>query len=233
MREIEYIKFDNYNTYTDFKLYIQSIEITEAEAKRTTIDIPGSDGELDFSTVLTGDIKFKNRKLNIELSNLKGKIYFQEYSRIQNALHGKKMKIILSKDKNFFYYGTVNVSAFKTEKGIRSIKISCDVEPYKYDINSSLDDWLWDPFNFENGIINYTKDIKVEGKRKVTIYGRRKKIIPNITCDNKLQVIFNSNTYNLLPGIQRILNIEICEGINTLEFVGNGTVSIEYRGGSL
>lgn len=233
MQERSFIMFDKYNTYKDFNLYVQSIEITEAEIKKEKIDIPGSDGELDFSSALTGDVKFKNRKINIELSNLKGKIYFQEYSRIQNALHGKKMKIILSKDKNFYYYGMVNVSAFKTQTGIRTIKISCDVEPYKYDINSSLDDWLWDPFSFEDGIINYTKDIKVEGSKEVIIYGRRKKVIPKITCDNELQVIFNSKTYNLLPGTQKVLNIEICEGMNTLKFIGNGTVSIEYRGGSL
>ena len=113
------------------------------------------------------------------------------------------------------------------------ITIDCDVEPYKYDITSSDEDWLWDSFCFESGIINETKDLKVDGELEIIIYGRRKKVIPKITCDNPIQVVFNSNTYNLSTGTQKVLNIQICEGENELKFIGTGTISIEYRGGSL
>lgn len=40
MNRYSYILFDNYNTLTDFKLYVQSIEVTEAEVKSETVDIP-------------------------------------------------------------------------------------------------------------------------------------------------------------------------------------------------
>ena len=230
---MDYVLFNDMHTFNDFKLFVQSISISEATIKEQSIDIPGADGKLDFSETLTGDVKFNNRTIKIQLSNRKDINYFQEYSRIQNLLHGKKMKIRLSDDLNFYYIGRVKVKEYITETLLKNIEIECDVEPYKYDINSSLDDWLWDPFDFESGIINQTKDIKVEGSKEVIIYGRRKKVIPKITCDNELQVIFNSKTYNLLPGTQKVLNIEICEGMNTLKFIGNGTVSIEYKGGSL
>ena len=226
--------FGEKHSYNDWKLMLTSKNISFPSIKKETIDIPGADGKLDFTESLSNDIKYDNRKLEFEFFvDTYYRKWYSLISEISNYLHGKSKKIILDDDPGFYYIGRAEINQFKTEKTIGKISINCDVEPYKYDINSSLDDWLWDPFNFENGVINYTKDIKVEGKRKVTIYGRRKKIIPKITCDNELQVIFNSNTYNLLSGTQRILNIEICEGINTLEFVGNGTVSIEYRGGSL
>ena len=95
---------------------------------------------------------------------------------------------------------------------------------------------MWDPFNFETGIINETNELQVNGELEVAIYGRRKKVIPKITCnspENQMQVIFKDETYNLSNGTQKILNIEICEGENVLKFIGNGTISIEYRGGSL
>lgn len=233
MKEFSYVLFDNYNTFTDFNLYIQKTEISEAEIKKETINIPGADGELDFTYSLTGDAKFQNRKINITCANLKKYITLQEYSRIQNALHGKKMKIILSNDLNFYYLGKVSIGKFEIDGLIRYVTIECDVEPYKYDLTSSNEDWLWDPFCFEDGIINETKDINVSGTKDIVIYGRRKTIIPWIECSSPMQVIFDSETYNLSEGRQKVLNIEIREGINTLRFIGNGIVTIEYQGGSL
>ncbi len=83
------------------------------------------------------------------------------------------------------------------------------------------------------GIINETNNISVKGSKEVVIYGRRKKVVPIITCDNPFELIFNGETYNLSNGTQKVLNVQICEGKNVLKFIGDGTVSIEYRGGSL
>ena len=145
------------------------------------------------------------------------------------------MKIILSNDLNFYYEGRVNVSAFKYEGQnlIKTINIVCDVDPYKYDLYASNEDWLWDPFSFVDGIINETKDLIINGELEVTIIGRRKKVIPKFVCENPLELIFNGQTYNLPAGTSYSADIEITEGENILKFVGNGTVTIEYRGGSL
>ena len=114
-------------------------------------------------------------------------------------------------------------------------KVTIDVkaDAYKYDISASDEDWPWDPFNFEDGIINETKDLVVDGELKVVIYGRRMHVVPVITCSNAMQVEFNGETYNLPEGSYEVFNIEIVEGENKLKFIGNGTVSISYRGGSL
>ena len=58
-------------------------------------------------------------------------------------------------------------------------------------------------------------------------------MIPKFVCDNDLQLIFNEQTYNLPSGTSYSPDIEICNGENTLKFVGTGKVTIEYRGGSL
>lgn len=182
---------------------------------------------------MTGEAKFKNRKINITCANLKRYFTLQEYSRIQNAIHGKRMKIRLSKDLNFYYIGKINVSKYEASGLIREILIVCDVEPYKYDLTSSDEDWLWNPFDFETGIINETRDLVVDGELEVSILGRRQKVVPKFVCENPLQLIFNEQTYNLPAGGSYSPDIEICEGENILKFIGNGTVTIEYRGGSL
>lgn len=193
----------------------------------------GADGVLDFSESQTGDTKYQNRILTISLNKRKNESCLAEYSRIQNDLHGKRMKIILSEDPNFYYYGKVKVKDYDKYAIKHTIDIECDVEAYKYDITSSDEDWLWDPFSFIDGIINETKDLQVNGELEVSIIGRRKRVVPIFHCENPLKLIFNEQEYNLSSGKSYSPDIEICEGENILKFIGNGTVTIEYRGGSL
>lgn len=229
----EYILFGDKNTYKDYKLLIQSLLISTPNPKEELIDIPGADGELDFSETLTGDIKYQKRTITISLAKRKNESCLAEYSKIQNDLHSKTMKIILSNDPNFYYFGKVKVKDYDRYSLLHAIDIECDVEPYKYDLTSSDEDWLWDPFDFETGIINETRDLVVDGELEVSILGRRQKVVPKFVCENPLQLIFNEQTYNLPAGGSYSPDIEICEGENILKFIGNGTVTIEYRGGSL
>jgi len=229
----EYILFGDKNTYKDYKLLIQSLLISTPNPKEELVDLPGADGELDFSESLTGDIKYQKRTLTISLAKRKNESCLSEYSRIQNDLNGKTMKIILSEDPNFYYYGKVKVKDYDRYSLLHTIDIECDVEPYKYDLTSSDEDWLWDPFSFIDGIINETRDLVVDGELEVSILGRRQKVVPKFVCENPLQLIFNEQTYNLPAGGSYSPDIEICEGENILKFIGNGTVTIEYRGGSL
>lgn len=228
------VKFGNKHTYDDWKLILISTDISFPDVKTETLEIPGADGVLDFTESLTGDVKYKNRKISSELVMAQERSKWSSLiSEITNYLHGQKFKIILDSDMNFYYLGRAEVNKFKSDKSLGNIVIDADVKPYKCDLTSSNEDWLWDPFDFETGIINETKDIVIDGEEEVIIYGRRKRVVPKITCDNAMQVIFNSNTYNLSVGTQKVLNIEICEGKNILKFIGKGKVSIEYRGGSL
>lgn len=230
---LDLISKKEYNSYDDFGFLIKDFIVSEATVKEEKIDIPGSSETLDFSSALSGDINYKARNINIILNKRRGNIFLEDYSRIQNAIHGKIMKIIHSKDRGFYWIGRINIGNFKPFDIVSEIQINCDVEPYKYEINSSGEDWLWDTFDFETAIINETKDLVVNGELELIIIGRRKKIVPKITCDNALKMNFNSATYNLSIGTQYVPDFEICEGENKVKFLGEGTVSIDYRGGSL
>ena len=228
------VKIGEKHTYVDWNLILTSTNIGFPNPKIETIDIPGMDGKLDFSEALTDDISYENRTISLEFEmidsfeNWKNKI-----SEISNYLHGRKFKIIFDEDSSFYYYGRLTVNNFKSNKSTGTIVIECDVEPYKYDLYASDEDWLWDPFSFIDGIINITKGLQVNGELEINIIGRRKKVIPKINCDNPIKLIFNGQTYNLPAGTSYSPDIEICEGENILRFIGFGTVNIEYRGGSL
>ena len=233
-----YDKYDNLilNTYSDFHLLIQELTIPTAQIKEEIVEIPGSSDVLDYTESLTGDVNFQRRPIPIELAGTKSITDFLNiHSQFQNKLHGKKVKMIFSEEPSFYWIGRVSVGEVDPYEIIRKINLEIIVDPYKYEIHTSAEDWLWDPFSFEDGIINETKDLIVDGELEVNIYGRRKLVSPKFTCEcqDSLQCIFEGQTYNFINGTNYAPNIQIKEGQNTFKFIGNGKVTIEYRGGSL
>lgn len=229
------VKFNNIHTFEKWGLILTATNIGFPEPKKENVNIPGADGELNFSKSLTGDMKYKNRTITFTfVTTKKYNLWKSLISDISNYLHGQDFeRIILDEDQNFYYKGTAEVNQFKSDKSIGTIVIECNVEPYKYDLTSSNEDWLWDPFDFETGIINETNNLQVDGELEVVIYGRRKRVVPKFTCENPIKLIFNEQEYNLSSGMSYSPDIEICEGENIFKFIGNGIVTIEYRGGSL
>ncbi|MBO5348996.1 MAG: mtfA protein [Clostridia bacterium] len=221
------------NTFKDFHVLIQELTIPSAVVKEEIEEIPGTSDILDY-TESNGDVHYERRVIPIELAGIKNRDEFLSiHSKFQNLLHGKNVKMIFSEEPNFYWIGRVSVGDINPYGVLRSINLEVKVDPYKYEIISSADDWLWDPFSFVDGIINECKDLVVNGALDVTIQGRRKHVIPKIISDSEMTVTFNDVTYNLSAGINEVLDIEILEGQNLLTFKGNGTVSVDYRGGSL
>ncbi len=233
------VLFGDKHSHRDWQLLLNSRpEISSPVPKTNYIDIPGGDGILDLTESLTGDVQYKTRTMGFTFTTLKARRKWSSlYSDIQGYLHGQRMKIILDEDPAFYYIGRVSVDEWKSSKKYSTIAVSAEVEPYKYERSSSLEDWEWDSFNFEEGIIREYKGLAVEGFLDFMIVGRRKKVIPSFIVSSAdgsgMEVEFEGNVYRLPDGTSRILNIAIREGGNILHFAGNGTVSIDYRGGRL
>lgn len=230
------IEVDNIkkHTWKDWHLKWCNIVISSAEPKTNYIDVPGMDGQLDLSEALTGDIQYKNRSLTLKFETngdfIKWSIISSE---IMNFLHGRKAKITLDTDLGFYYIGRLTLASTKEDYFYGELTLTGDVEPYKYEITSSTDNWLWDTFSFENGIIRDYKDLVVSETLQLIIKGRRKIIYPKITASAAMSVKLNNKTYNLNVGENIMYDMPLKEGYNILIFTGNGTVSIDYRGGSL
>jgi hypothetical protein len=239
------IIFGDKNTWADWYLIPSSRPVfNPPEPKTKFVDIPGADWHLDLSTSLTGDIAYSSRTGSIEfivdngyLSDYNASAWHVLYSDILNYLHGKLMKTTLEDDPSFYYEGRFSVNEWKSEPHNSKIVIDYTISPYKYEAFSSLEDWEWDSFDFETGIVREYKDLRVDNKLEFVIVGRRMSVTPSFIVksdDGKgLKVKFNGTTYDLPDGTSRVVNIKTVEGENTLTFIGNGTVSIDYRGGCL
>jgi hypothetical protein len=239
------IIFGGKNTWADWYLIPSSRPVFNPPSPKTKyVDVPGADWHLDLSTALTGDIQYNGRSGSLEfivdngqLSDYKADTWYKLYSEILNYLHGKLMKATLEDDPSFYYQGRFSVNEWKSEQHNSKIVIDYEVSPYKYEAFSSLEDWEWDTFNFETDIVRDYKDLRVDGTYELVIIGRRMSVTPVFEVksdDGKgMTVTFKGKSYDLPDGTSRIVNIITGEGNNKLTFKGNGTVSVDYRGGCL
>lgn len=125
--------------------------------KSNFISIPGGNGSIDASTVLTKYPVYDDRTGSIEFyvtreySEYKNKGWQGVYQEIMNYLHGGVFKVILEDDPAYFYRGRLSVNQWKSEKDWSKIVIDYRFEPFKYELWASWENvWLWDPFRFRN-----------------------------------------------------------------------------------
>ena len=211
------VKFGDKHSFDDWGLVLTEKTLGLPEPKTSAIEIAGADGELDTSEVLGGEIKFANRTLTFKL------IMTDEYedfndklTAVANYLHGKKMQIILDEDNQYYYFGRCAINEWLTDRRIGQIAITCDCEPYKYDLNQT--------------IVTAT----ISGTTKVDVYGKRMTVCPTITVAGDVDLVIDGNTIPLDTSRENeILDFYIREGVNVLTFTGNGTVELSYRGGEL
>lgn len=209
------VKFDNLHTYNDFSLILSSKKIGVPQPKTELLEVPGADEPIDF-TEFFGDVKFDNRKLEFEFTTLVPQTKFMTlFSRIQNALNGKRMKIVLDEDPDFYYSGRVSVKEWLADKSIGKITIECDCDPYKLKKDKTI----------------VSNIVSVE--KTVILSNLRKHVVPIFMSSAEIRIEFKGNSYSMSAGEARFPAIVLKEGETELKLKGNSTVTIEYQEGGL
>ena len=237
------ITFGDKNTWTDWHLIPQSRPVfLPPDMKTNYVDIPGADGHLDLSEALTGSVLYKTRTGSISFYVDNGhEEWYHIYAEIMNYLHGQKMYAILEDDPSFYYEGRFTVNSWKSEPHNSEIVIEYDVSPYKIDIQSSKEDWLWDPFDFTVGVIREYNNLRLDGELMLEFVGSRRIYIPTFETildnpSNPITMQWSSlpdKSFGLQNGRSKFPDVKIKDGTTFMTFRGQGVVTIDYRGGSL
>ena len=104
------IKFGGNHSYDVYQLFLNSYSIGEAEPNTNLVEIPGVDGAVDF-TEYFGGVTYKSRTLKMQFTFTADRFGLNAaYAKLQNALNGKRVKIVLDDDKDYFYTGRVSLS---------------------------------------------------------------------------------------------------------------------------
>lgn len=158
-------------------------------------------------------------------------------SAFLNAYHGQTVKVTPDDDLGYYYYGRAQVQGdVNVVARIGKFTMIVDVQPYKYDVQTSIEDWLWDPFNFETGVIRELKDIQITADSKtVEILGSGLDVVPifAVTASNDLTLSYGGKSYPLPVGNTRLPEVRLGGTTKTLTFAGTGALSIDFRGRSL
>lgn len=226
------VKIGEKDMYKDFGCILKHKQISFPALQEKKVIVPSYDGAIDLADAVTDEPMFENREIVMQFLCLQNNAKALK-NIIGSYMHGKKMQIVFSDDSAFFYYGRISVEEIEEITHGIQFTVRVDADPYKYDIESSMVDWEWDTFDFEEGYINETGNLVVNGELEVQLIARRKRVFPDFIVSNNMRVEFDGVTYNLHAGTQKLYRVFFREGINTLKFTGNGTVSINYVGGEL
>lgn len=223
------------HTYDDFGLKMTKMYIPFPEPKVNKIDIPYSSGCIDVTSI-AGDVNYSDREgLQFEF-----KAYCKTYAdwkrllhKLASHLHGKKLEMICDDDRNYYYMVRLQLDSTRSNNVTSTIVLSGTADPFKYSRFKAGENWLWDPFNFETGIISKLSDIVVDGSESILISSDSVPTVPTfeVKNSNDLKLIFKGRTYEM-PSDKTYYfpQLKIGEEIVSLDFVGSGTVSVIFTG---
>lgn len=218
------------NTWDDWHLVPTSRPLVSPPGLKTHfVDLPGGDGVLDLTEALTGKPVYGNRTGTWEFIVMNDYASWELlYSDIMDYLHGKAHTAILDDDPGYYYEGRFSVEEWTSGKDWSTIKIQYSVYPYKMSVEgSSGDNWLWNPFNFETGIIQSFSDVQITGSGSVTIIVDSMCTVSEIvTTASGMKVTWKGTTYNLNYGSNKLSKIKMEAGTNVLNFTGTGKVTV-------
>lgn len=228
------VKIAQYSMLNDFGLHLLSVDVGTPEIQENLKEIEGRNGPIDMSDAITGYPTYKNRSMKFQFDFKDGSYdeWLWRVSDLRDAIHGRRLQIIIGAD-SFYYIGRISVDTEKLNQDYSKVELSVTADPYKYELYSSLEDYEWDTFNFENGIVREYSDIQVTESMELTVPGRKMQVIPVFYCSAAMTVEYSGVSYNLSEGWSKHPDILLMDGNNILKFIGNGTVSVDYRGGRL
>ena len=129
------VTFDTYHSYNAWGLLLKSMPvITQPKPKEKLVEVPGSDLVLDLTEALTGKVQYSPREIKCVFMTIASRSRWPEiYSDVMNAIHGKRLQIVLDNDPDYYYVGRISVGEFVPDRKTAALMISATVEPYKHE----------------------------------------------------------------------------------------------------
>lgn len=143
------------NTWFDWYIVPSSRpSIAQPTPKEERLDLPGANGDIDLTSILTGYPVFNNRTGTIEFTAMNTtRNWSDRYSKIASFLNGQKMYMILLDDPLWYYEGRFTINDWESDPKWSKISVSYTLYPYKRSLTKVNEDYLWDSLDFDDGII--------------------------------------------------------------------------------
>lgn len=242
------ITINGMNTWETWRMAPKSRPFVSApQVKTEYVDVPGADGSLDYTEVLTGKPRYANRTGQWDFIIENGfRNWYDLYSDILMKLHGKYFdEIVLEDEPLYKWKGRLSVTGQFGNKDYASISIQYNLDPYKRPYDSkNMPNWRWNEL-FGNTI--YYGSFTVNGVKTHNLLNNTETVqtaIINTTaaikvyrCASESEIIehlrkeFNGYTPTWLAVGDN--NFTLNRGDNILMFVGNSLVDVILERGEI
>lgn len=233
----EGIQLDNINSLTEWGLYLVTRTDSGPQPKLYTVDVPGGNGSIDVTEAVLGSVAYNDRHIKCVLRGTgPEEAWPEKYSDILARVQGHKMQITFPDDLGYYYVGRVTVTEWTNNGNRAEMTLEADCEPFKYEINAYGANWLWDPFDFETGVI-YDDTKTITGTTTVTVETLKMPVTPSFRASAAMTLTCEGNTYTI-PAETDITFYELVltEGSHSMTFKceeSSATVKIKFTNGVL
>lgn len=144
-----------FNTYVSWGLIANERPVISMPPVKTKfVDQEFVSGSIDNSTILTKVPVYGDRTGSITFYVTEPKNWPDTLLNLSGYLHGKRLKMWLEDDPEYYYIGRWAVNQWGSSEKFSTIQLDYTLYPYKIsklDTLSEETDWLWDDINFDNG----------------------------------------------------------------------------------
>lgn len=196
---------------------LTSWEFEEPELQEILVDVPGRpDGPLDLSDALTnGDPYYNSRGLTATFECSDGTrddrnalIY-----ELVNALHGRRLGIILPDDQTRYITGRLAIKTEYSDMAHASVTVSATCAPWRYSI-------------FDTRI---ERTMSSTAREVVLTNNGRKTLVPEVTVTGTVTLICGDTTWTLSSGTYKLPGLKLRTGSTIITYSGSGAVSFAFR----
>ena len=127
------------NTWDDWHLIPSNGPVISQSGVSTSfVDIPGKkDGPINMSKYLTGQILYDLRSGSLQfIVDNDHEDWILLRKKITEYLHGKRMKMCLEDDPDYYYEGRFSLNEWNSESWNSTVTINYAVKPYKYHVST-------------------------------------------------------------------------------------------------
>lgn len=227
----EHIRFMDFNSKEE-GYYLIDRDAPSPDEKEIIEDIPFMQGVHDFSMLL-GERIFKNRKITYEFW-LPNRFYDQrklleQRVKRQLMMHGIS-QLFDTHDESFYWLGKceeVKVDD-NEETHTLTVKITFDCYPFMIASESYFTD-IWDTFNFNHHVANWTKYV-IQGEKEIFLINTGDtSLSPTVITDSDMKIILRGQTYSFKKGENKDFLMKLERGVNYLKIVGTGTIQFRFN----
>ena len=214
------VRFDGMDSYDEWGYHLAHKVIGEAEPKYNLVQVPGGVGYIDLTDAL-GVIGYNERELELTMKDIADHNEFiRHYSAIQADIHGKRCKITLSEDPDYYWDGRCSVGAMEQDGTACYVTVVAICQPYKLKQSKTV-----------------VQDDSLTGEYKeILLSNDTMPTIPTITVQQETAIQYNGATYSINTGTHRLLGIVLGSGGGKIKAKapgGSGSIKIEYQEGAL